>query len=154
MRKGQALTDVMFVVGVVAIVLVPLVTLSTRNAGDQREIMERALVETICLDTVERFKKYKPYWPLPGAPARPPENIQGPPLWEMYGAVDLRPDKAGFFDRVYLDQMRSLGMSPRPNMEVIQESTPGLFRLVVSVAWKSSSGRPRQVRYSRYCFAP
>ena len=155
MTRGQTLIEVLIVVGLIAMVLVPLVTLSTRNLGDHQDIMERALAQGLCLDTLERFKKYKPIWPMPGMPPKPPLNIPGPPLYEMYGAVDLRPGKLGIFDRVYLDQMRALGIAPQPRIQTTPDpEVYGLFNLEVSVSWKSRSGQQRQVKFSRICFAP
>jgi len=73
----------------------------------------------------------------------------------MFSAVELSPGQGTLFDKVYLEQMAALGMSPRPMIEKIDDPKRfGLFRLEVSVSWKNTKGYSRRVSYSRLCYAP
>ena len=154
-RLAVTMIEVLVLVMIAAAVLLPMLTLSSRNVEDHRDLLERSLAQGLCLDMVERFKRYKSHWQMPGTPAQPPAGAAGPPLDEMFCPLELRPGKATLFDRVYLEHMAALGMSPRPRVE----RTPvpgrwGLFRLVVSISWKDHRGKPREVRYARHCYAP
>lgn len=154
-RRGVSVIEILILVTVASGLLVPLLTLSSRNVEDHQEQLERSLAQGLCLDMVERFKRYKPIWSLPGSPGEPPFNIAGPPLDEMFGPVELQSGKGTLFDLVYLEHMKALGMRPQPRIEkTIDPARPGLFKLEVSVAWKSSKGHERSVKYARWCYAP
>src|SRR5207253_1319118 len=129
--------------------LVPLLQLSMSNTAEHEELLERDVAQSMCLDAIERFKCYKPYWPLPG------EQADGaPPVSEMFSAVELRPGATTPFDKVYLDYIEFLGILPRPSMKrSAVPRNPGLFRLDVSTSWTSRKGASRAIRFARYCFA-
>lgn len=154
-RRGVSVIEILILVTIASALLVPLLTLSSRNVEDHQEQLERSLAQGLCLDMVERFKHYKEIWPLPGQQGEPPLSIPGPPLDEMFGPVELQPNKGTLFDLVYLQHMKALGMRPQPKIDKIKDPTrPGLFKLEVSVAWKSAKGFDRAVKYARWCYAP
>jgi len=154
-QRGIGLVEVMVVLAVAAALLVPLLTLSTRNAEDHQELLERTLAQGLCLDMMERFKRYKPSWALPGSPAQPPHKSAGPPLKEMFVPVEIVEGQSTLFDKVYLEQLAALGLSPKPKIEQIEDpARPGLFRLKISVSWKNTKGFVREVSFVRYGYAP
>lgn len=154
-RRGMSVIEVLMLITIASGLLVPLLTLSSRNVEDHQDQMERALAQGLCLDVLERFKRYKAFWPLPGDPGQPGVSDAGPPMEEMFGPVELRPGWTTLFDRVYLENMVALGMQPKPKIDKVLDPTrPGLFRLEVSVGWKSHKGYAREVKYARYCYAP
>jgi type II secretory pathway pseudopilin PulG len=154
-RRGISMIEILVLITIASGLLVPLLTLSGRNVEDHQDQMERTMAQGLCLDVLERFKKYKAYWPLPGAAAQPGVSDAGPPMEEMFGPVELRPGMATLFDRVYLENMVALGMEPKPRITKTPDPVRfGLFKLEVAVAWKSHKGHPREVKYVRYCYAP
>lgn len=154
-RRGVSIIEVLVLIALASGVLVPLLTLSSRNVDDQQDQLERSLAQGLCLDMMERFKRYKPVWPLPGSAGDPPFNIPGPPIDEMFGPVELQAGKATLFDLVYLENMKALGMRPQPRIDkILDPARPGLFKLEVSVSWTSLKGKERSVKYQRWCYAP
>jgi prepilin-type N-terminal cleavage/methylation domain-containing protein len=154
-RHAFTLLEVIVAVALVAVLALPLLQLSSRNVEDHQDVLERSIGQGLCLDMVERFKKYKPMWPLPGAPARSPARAAGPSLSQLFCPVELDPARTTLFDTVYLDLLGSLGMSPRPRIVTKPDpGRPGFFRLEVSVSWRSRGGHERVVRFSRFCYAP
>jgi hypothetical protein len=148
MRRAVSIVEVLVLIVIASGLLIPLLTLSGRNVEDHQDQLERALAQGLCLDMLERFKRFKPYWTFPGAEG-------GGPLDEMFGPVELKTGQATLFDFVYLENMRALGMKPQPKIERTPDPTHyGLFKLDVSVSWKSAKGRERSVKYSRWCYAP
>ena len=155
MKRGVSVIELLVLITVASGLLVPLLTLSGHNVDDHQDQLERSLAQGLCLDMVERFKRYKPVWPLPGDPGGPPLNIPGPPVDEMFGPVELQPGKNTLFDLVYLENMKALGMKPQPKIDKVLDPTrPGLFKLEVSVSWTSLKGKERSVKYARWCYAP
>lgn len=147
-RRGAFLLEILLATLLLGVMLVPVLGLSTRNTGEHDEILERALAQGLALDMLERFERYKPQWPMPGTQG-------GPPLHEIFTPVELRAGEESLFDRVYLRRMQALGMTPRPSIE--RERTPGvrgLFRLTVTMEWRSRRGFERAVSFSRLCYAP
>ena len=133
---------------IATVLLIPILTTSSRNVNDHRELMRRSLAYGLCMEMVERFGRYKPAWKLPGEPG-------GPPLSTMCLPVELNARKARFFDRVYLEQIAALGMVFKPRITRERDpKKPGLFLLTVSVEWKGPQRQSREVRFSRYCYAP
>lgn len=134
----------------VSTLLLPVLTLSTRSVAEHREVLERAVAQQLCLDVLERFKRYKPQWAMPGTP-----GAGGAGLEEMYLPVDLDPGRATLFERAYLDQIASMRMRLAPRIERwLDPARPGLFRLTVSIAWTGARGHAREVRFQRWCWAP
>ena len=138
MRRGFSMIEL----------LVPLLTLSTQAVEDHQDLLERSLVQGLCMDVVSRFKAYKPFWPMPGARG-------GPKVTEMYLPMEIDPAKATLFDSVYLEQMKALRMRPQPKIVVTSdERKAGLFRIDVSIEWKSLKGKVHRFEMSRYCYQP
>lgn len=147
-RPGTSLLELVMVMGLLAAVIVPALTLSRRNARVHQDVLERTLAQGLCLDVMERLERYKLPWALPG-------EKDGPPLAELYTPVELRPGWATLFDRVYLDQLKALGMDPRPEItRTPAEGRYGLFLLEVRVAWTGARGHAREVAVRRWCYAP
>ncbi|MBI4859734.1 MAG: hypothetical protein HY815_05660 [Candidatus Riflebacteria bacterium] len=141
-RSGTGLVGILVLSGLLVALVLPLATLSSRNVEDFQEMLERSTAQGLCLDMLERFNRYKPFWPMPGAA-------------ELYTPVGLSPDQLDLFDRAYLDQLTALGMHPRPKIERTPvDDRPGLYRLQVSIAWTSLGGQAREVSYARYCYWP
>jgi len=153
--RGVVMLEILVVTGISAVLGVALMQLSSRNLGDQQELLERSLAQGLCLDMVDRFKKYKSFWPLPGVPAKPPSMKPGPPLAEMCLPVEINVTKWSLFDQVYLENLATLGISPEPKIvRTPDPSHPGLFLLEISVSWKSVRGNTRSVRFIRCCYSP
>jgi len=141
-RRGLALVETLVLTALTLVLVLPLMTLSSRNAGDSQELLERSIAQGLCLDLMERFKRYKPIFPKPA-------------MQELYLPVSVAPEQPNAFDHVYIGQMKSLGMTLVPKYEVIPVSEyPGFFQLNVSMAWTNMKGYKREVKYSRYCYAP
>ncbi len=154
-RSGVALLEVVLAMGLIACVLGGALSLSSQNTREHQEILERAVAEGLCLDVIERLKYYKTFWALPGEPAAPPLGVAGPPIEEMYGPVELRSGWQTLFDKVYLDHLAALGMTPRPTItRTPVKEVFGLFRLEVAVEWQNAGGHARRVKVARYCYAP
>jgi hypothetical protein len=154
MKRGVTLVEVSVVFALAVMLIIPVLTLSSRNAKEHEELLERSVAQGVCLDMLERLKSYKAFWPLPGSGSTA-SGMDAPPLKELFGPVELDVNKMTLFDRAYLEQLLVLGTTPLPR--VIRTPDPtraGLFRLEVSLAWTSSRGVPRLVRFVRYCFAP
>jgi hypothetical protein len=155
MKRGLGLVELLMMVALAAVLLIPLLTLSLKNVEDPQDLLERSVVQNLCLDMVERFKAYKPFWPLPGTAPKPPSKTPGAPVTEMFLPVELDLSKFTLFDKVYVDQLKALGITPKPKIELVPDThTYGLFRLNVSIAWTSLKGHARQVDFSRYCYQP
>jgi len=141
-RLGLALAETLVLTALILVLILPLMTLSSRNTGDSQELLERSIAQGLCLDLMERFKWYKPIFPKPA-------------LREIYLPVSVPPEQVTPFDEVYLGQMKALGMALVPRYEVIPvPGFPGFFQLDISMAWTNLRGNRREVRYSRYCYAP
>jgi hypothetical protein len=154
-RRGVSLLEIVVVLGICTLILLPVMNLSQQNAADEQELQERAIANGLCLDAMERLKRYKPYWPLPGADAAPPYNVSGPSLTEMFMPLELVLKRATVFDRTYVAQIRSLGMELEPEIKRDQDrELMGLFRLEVGTRWTNRKGFSREVRFVRWCFAP
>lgn len=155
MRRGVSLLEIVVVLGICTLIMLPVMNLSSQNVSDEQELQERTIANGLCLDAMERLKRYKPYWPLPGADAAPPYNTSGPAITEMFMPLELVLKRATVFDQTYLAQIRALGMELEPDIK--RESDPvlmGLFRLEVGTRWTNKRGFAREVRFVRYCFAP
>jgi hypothetical protein len=154
-RQGISLLEIVVVLGICTAIMMPIIQLSQQNLTDESELQERSIANGICLDAMERLKRYKPYWPLPGAEPAAPYNTAGPSLIDMFMPVELILKRATVFDQTYLAQIRSLGMKLEPEIkrEKVKE-LPGLFRLEVGTRWTNKKGHAREVRFVRYCFAP
>ena len=153
--QAMSVVEVLIVAMIAGVLLVPLLQLSTASLCDHQEVMERSIVQGIALDIMERLKRYKLCWPLPGTPARPPDVFPGPPISDMFGPVEVVAEGATLFDRVYLDQMAEIGLNP--HAKILREEVSGkvgVFRLTVKLSWISKRGPAREVSYSRICFAP
>lgn len=154
-RAAQSVIEILVLITIASGMLVPLLTLSGRNVDDHQDQLERSLAQGLCLDMLERFKRYKPSWTLPGSAGDGPFAIPGPPLDEMFGPVELQPGRNTLFDLAYLEHMKALGMKPQPRIEkVLDPARPGLFKLEVSVSWTSLKGKERSVKYARWCYSP
>jgi len=155
MKRGLGLVELLIMVALAGVLLVPLLTLSLKNVEDPQDLLERSLVQSLCLDMVERFKAYKPFFPLPGAAPQTPTGRPGAPVTEMYLPIELDFSAMTLFDKVYLDQLKALGINPKPKIELLKDShTSGLYRLNVSITWVSLKGHARQIEFSRYCYQP
>jgi len=154
MDRGATMLEVLVVAAIAAVMGISLMQLSSQNLDQQQETLERSLAQGLCLDMVDRFKRYKSLWPLPGTPAQSGKP-EGPPLVEMCLPVEMNVKQWSLFDQAYLDNMARLKMSTQPQITRTPDpSHPGLFRLEISIAWKGSRGRARKTRFVRYCFAP
>jgi hypothetical protein len=146
--RGTSLVETMVMLGVASAILASLVTLSSQSVESKQDQLERGLAQGMCLDMLERFKRYKPFWPMPG-------HVSGPPIDEVFGPVELSDGPASVFDVSYLEHMRSMGMNLVPKVTITpHKETRGLFRLEVSMSWKSHRGHPRSISYARWCYAP
>ena len=155
MKRAFSLLELVIVIAICTAILVPVIDLSRQNMSDPDELMERCVANGLCLDAMERLKRYKPYWPLPGADATPPYNMKGPSLTEMFMPVELILKRATVFDSVYLDQIRQLGMQLTPTIKRDAVTTlPGLFRLETKTTWTDKNGKSHEVKFVRYCYAP
>ena len=151
---GFGVIEVTFLAVLSAVLFLPVLTLSSRNVQDHQELLERALAHSLCLDMVERFKSYKPYWPLPGSEDRSTTS-PSPPLEEMFLPLELQAERATTFDGVYLDHLKVLRMEPRPTIrQVADPNCLGLYRLEVSTSWIGRGGQRHELRFARYCYAP
>jgi hypothetical protein len=147
-KRGFSLIETVVLLGTASALLVPLLTLSSRNAADRQDQLERALAQSLCLDMVERFKRYKPYWPMPG-------HLSGPPLEEMFGPIQTAESEGSLFDSAYLNHMASVEMKLVPKLTITPHREKlGLFRLDVSMSWRTHRGTRRTAKYSRWCYAP
>ena len=153
--QAMSVLEVLIVAVIAGVLLVPLMQLSSANMFDHQDVMERSIVSGIALDIMERLKRYKLFWPLPGTPAKPPDGFPGPPISDMFGPVEVVAEGATLFDRVYLDQMSEFALNPHAKITRKEiKGEVGLFRLTVKVIWTSKRGQPREVLYSRVCFCP
>lgn len=135
--------------------LLSLISLSSSNAAAPEELMDREMMETLCLDTLDRLKGISLDRPLPGGRPVPPLFPEAPPLAAMFGPVELDPARMTEFDALYLDRLRAMGARVVPEVERIPDpDDPALFRLTVTIAWRDRRGVPRRTRESRWCWAP
>ena len=154
-RRGFALMEILVILALAATMLLPVLNLSSRNVEDHQDMLERQLAQGLCLDMLERFKRYKPIWPLPGSSRKQAGGAEPPPIEELFGPVETNLADMSLFDKAYLEQLHALGISPKPHIErLVDPRRPGFFLLKVTVSWKSLKGFSRQVSSSRYCFAP
>ena len=151
----MSLLEMVVVLGICTLIMLPVMNLSQQNVQDESELAERAIANGLCLDAMERLKRYKPYWPLPGADAKAPYNTAGPSITEMFMPLELILKRATVFDQTYLNQIRALGMELEPQIKRdVDPTLMGLFRLEVGTRGTNKKGFSREVRFVRYCFAP
>jgi hypothetical protein len=153
MRRAVSLLELVVVLGICTAIMLPVLDLSQRNMTEESELQERAVANGICLDAMERLKRYKTAFQLP---REEPEVLPSTLLMnEMFMPVELVLTRATVFDRTYLAQIRSLGLKVEP--EIKREEVKGfigMFRLEVGTKWTSKKGHSREIRFVRYCYAP
>jgi hypothetical protein len=117
--------ELVVLVGLSAMVLVPVCVLSARNTEDPEDLMERSLAWNLGMDLIERFKAYKPFWPMPRA------------------------------EETYVQELKALGLDARPKVALIPDPVrTGLYRLEVTVSWTGRRGQERRLDFARLCFHP
>ena len=100
-RRGLSLIEVLVLVALASVLLLPLLSLSSRNVEDHQEQAERAVAQNLCMDMVERFKRYGAERGVPAAE-------------QMFAPVELDEEETTLFDKVYLQHFAALGSEPRP----------------------------------------
>lgn len=153
-RRAVSLVEIVVLLFLAAVLLAAALTLSSQNMESQAEMTERTLVQGVALDALERLKRYKVGWTLPGAPDTDGDG-QPTPIDELYGPLEADSGRMTAVDRALATEMAALGMPATPKVERVEDPEyPGLFRLDVTVKWTPRRGGERQVRFSRYCYAP
>jgi type II secretory pathway pseudopilin PulG len=154
-RRGVTLLEIVVVLSICTLILLPVMNLSQQNMNDEQELQERSIANGLCLDAMERLKRYKPYWALPGADAAPPYNTAGPAITELFMPLELILKRATVFDQTYVAQIKALGMELEPDIKrTTDPELMGLFKLEIGTRWTNKKGHAREVRFVRYCFAP
>ena len=153
-RRGASVLEVVMLVAIAAFMILPVMQLSSSNASDSQEILERTVAQGMCLDTLERLKNYPIDWPAPGE-TRP--GIAPVPSDLMFPAYREQRRSTSAFQDVFDEQLKALkyaGFQATPLRKSMNDPfRPGLFELKVTVEWTSLKGAHREVTMSRMCYA-
>ena len=153
-RRGVSILEVVVLLGIAGVLIFAACQLSSRNVEGYNEAAERLLVQGVALDALERLKRFKTSWSLPGA-VDPNDPDGGTPAAELYGPLETDPARQTLIDKALVTEMSTLGMTATPSIERVEDAEfPGLFKIEVTMKWKPHGRPEKQVTYARYCYAP